>query len=296
MLPPLPEVPAQQTVREPGHLRYEDVAQDGHLALSTLPHISGAVWRRLLGSSAAAQAGRDHGIVPILARLAIVIEDVPIHPSRPVEITGRYQLAHEPDGSGGARRVFLNMWAELAGTRGRVFGGAEGGAGELTPGGRVFSEHVFTRLFAPPDQRKVTSLPPPMPAVPDDVHDFQPFERILDLPEDAEALEGELAADAAPVVFGLAHTDSNQHVNSLVYPRLFEEAALRRLADLGCDPARRFACAAEIGYRKPCFSGERMDIVLRSYRRGDRLGAVGVFRPAGDPSARPHCFVRLELA
>ncbi len=32
-----------------------------------------------------------------------------------------------------------------------------------------------------------------------------------------------------PVAFGLDHTDGNQHVNSLVYPRLFAEAALRRL-------------------------------------------------------------------
>lgn len=296
MLPPLPDVPAEQTVREASSLRYEDVAQDGHLSLSTLPHISGAVWRQLLGSSAAAQAGRDHGIVPILVRLAIVIEDVAIHPSRPVEVSGRYQLAHQPGPGGGAERLFLNMWAELAGTEGHVFGGGPTGSKELVPGGRVFSEHVFTRLFAPPEQRKVTSLPPPLPAVPDSVHEFSPFERILDLPEGAEALEAELSADAMPVVFGLSHTDSNQHVNSLVYPRLFEEAALRRLATLGTDPSRRFACAAEIGYRKPCFAGDHMEIALRSYRCGDRLGAVGVFRPAGDASARPHCFVRLELA
>ena len=36
-----------------------------------------------------------------------------------------------------------------------------------------------------------------------------------------------------PVVFGVVHTDSNHHVNSLVYFRLFEEAALRRFAQLG---------------------------------------------------------------
>ena len=37
--------------------------------------------------------------------------------------------------------------------------------------------------------------------------------------------------DVVPVVFGLRHTDGNQHVNSLVYPRLVEEAG--KLAQAG---------------------------------------------------------------
>ena len=102
----------------------------------------------------------------------------------------------------------------------------------------------------------------------------------LDLPEgapaDAAALRAaSLCVDARPaggadaldraspdetlIVFGLVHTDSNQHVNSLVYMRLFEEAVLRRFAALGL-PEPVLARRLEIAYRKPCFAGDRMHV------------------------------------
>src|SRR5258705_9749410 len=104
--------------------------------------------------------------------------------------------------------------------------------------GRCYVEHVFPKLFAPKAERKVLRLDVPgAPAVPATRHVWVPPAALLELPEGATALDAELVADPAPAAFGLMHSDSNQHVNSLVYPRLFEDAALRRLAVHGVPTA-----------------------------------------------------------
>ena len=105
--------------------------------------------------------------------------------------------------------------------------------------------------------------------------------------------------DPTPIAFGLDHTDPNQHVNSLVYPRLFIEAALRRLA-AHRKSTRLLTRAAEIAFRKPSFAGDRARIAIRAFERGDQLGAVGLLisdDEAAAPlaAARPRCFVRLLL-
>src|SRR5205823_12900006 len=56
------------------------------------------------------------------------------------------------------------------------------------------------------------------------------FASMMEL-DGARALD-EVAPDDFAETFGLVHTDSNHHVNSLVYIRLFEEAALRRFGKL----------------------------------------------------------------
>jgi acyl-CoA thioesterase FadM len=85
-------------------------------------------------------------------------------------------------------------------------------------------------------------------------------------------------------------------VNSLVYPRMFEEAAIRRFAALGV-PCPVLARGMEIAYRKPCFAGDRVRIALQAFTLGERWGAVGVVIPEGDVAAqeraRPHCYVRM---
>jgi hypothetical protein len=123
---------------------------------------------------------------------------------------------------------------------------------------------------------------------------------VLDLPEGAHWIDQEFSLDPAPAVFGLNHTDSNQHVNSLVYPRMFEEATLRRFAELGRS-TKMLARYSEMAYRKPSFAGQRARIVLRAFEAGDQLGAVGclVTEEAGTGdlrdlrAARPYCFARL---
>jgi acyl-CoA thioesterase FadM len=106
--------------------------------------------------------------------------------------------------------------------------------------------------------------------------------------------------DPTPIAFGLAHTDSNQHVNSLVYPRLFEDAALRRFAALGKGKPAVLSRHVEAAFRKPCFAGETYAVALQAFTLDGKLGAVGSFVSTDDARsaetlarARPHCFVRM---
>jgi hypothetical protein len=185
------------------------------------------------------------------------------------------------------------MWTTARAPRGRTHGPPPEGAGEPIAVGRVFAEHVMTRLFAPPSERKVLVMPSgEVPAV---RWSWRPAEAVWSLPPDARALDEAPRPDDADVIFGLTHTDSNQHVNSLVYPRLFQEAALRRFAAHGRNTAI-LAKRLEISYRKPCFAGERARIVLRAFADGDELGAVGAFVSDGAPLERPHCVIQMRFS
>ena len=81
------------------------------------------------------------------------------------------------------------------------------------------------------------------------------------------------------------HTDGNQHVNSLVYPRIFEELALRRHGD-----PKILARAIELRWRKPFFAGDRATVALSI--EGD--SAVGTFAPAASPD-RASCVIAMTL-
>jgi hypothetical protein len=126
---------------------------------------------------------------------------------------------------------------------------------------------------------------------------------LMRLPAGAEHLDPAPRAHDAPTVFGLCHSDGNQHVNFLAYPRMVEEAALRRFVELGLG-ARRLARRAEVSYRKPSFAGEALRIVMQTFRTPGELGVVALFVPdegasgavVGSgfaPELRPHCVVRL---
>jgi hypothetical protein len=284
-------------------LRYEDVAQDGRAALVALPQALGeSVWRAMLRNHPADAVMRAEGILPILSRLVIVGEDGPCSVDRPLEATGTFEPACGLGPDGEVERLYLNMWARVEGPRARTFDPQPERAGERQLVGCVFGEHVFTRPFSPPAARKVTTLTlPGLPARPERVYAARSLAALLDAPADATPLDAASDTDELAITFSLSHTDSNQHVNSLVYPRLFEDAATRRLAQRGV--ARPvLARAVELLYRKPFFAGERARIVLRVFRGEGHFHAIGAFyaddalrdgRPAAN--ARPHCVVRMLL-
>jgi hypothetical protein len=123
---------------------------------------------------------------------------------------------------------------------------------------------------------------------------WRPLEAATAPPERAEPLDEAELPDEATVAFGLAHTDSNQHVNSLVYPRLFQEAALRRFAARGRS-TRVLPRRIEIAYRKPCFAGDRARITLRAFALPDgQLLATGAFVPEG--GGRAYCVLGMTFA
>jgi hypothetical protein len=280
-------------------LRYEDIAQDGRVMITTIPAgLGDALWRTQLATHPLRESLRAEGIIPILSRLVIEATPGPFAMDPPLESHGRFALAHSRDARGEVERIHLNMWVDLTGARGRVWDPQPEGAGEPILAGRVFAEHVLTRLFAAPDQRKVRRVDAlGSNGVPALRYEPRPFARILELPAGARPLDDALRIEPPAHHFGLMHTDSNQHVNSLVYPRIFEDCLNRRLASHGVTRPV-LARALEIGFRKPCFAGERVHVALQAYELDHAFGAVGVFVAADDSAddasiarARPHAYV-----
>jgi hypothetical protein len=279
------------------HLRYEDVSQDGRIMLDALPQAYGhVVWSSLLTDHPISLATRERGIVPILSRIVLEGGGGPVSVRRSLAADGCYELAHTVDDAGAPSRLLLRLWATVRGEKGKTHGPPPADAGASVDVGRVFAEHVFTRLFHRPEERKVTRFEVPgLPPVPPDVRPWFPAEGLLELPEGASWLDTEESVDAGAIAFSIGQTDSNRHVNSLVYPRLFEEAALRRLALLGksTNVLSRFV---ETRFRKPCFAGDRVRFVLRAFTLDGRTGAVGRLVPEAAVAApdtlaiaRPHC-------
>jgi len=294
-MPPVPTGTPRGQARV--HLRFEDVTQDGRLVLEALPNALGpTVWRAILAKDPTSAATFAHGIVPILSRFVLEGGPGPFSANAPVEAEGTCQLARTDDG-----RIVLDMWADLFGTIGRTYGVTDR-AGESALAGRVMAEHVLTRPFAPPGQRRVTSLDfPGAPRIEATRPASPSYDLIASVPPGATPLEPARSLDPVPIVFGLVHTDSNMHVNSLVYLRVFEEAALRRFAALGRG-ASLLGRTLDIAYRKPCFAGQTMRVVQQAFEDGGRLGMAAVLIDEKEASseearlhARPHAYVRMTF-
>lgn len=275
-------------------LRFEDVSQDGRVLLDALPAgIGPAIWAPLLEKHPMAALARKDGVVAILSRVVIEGLDGPIPVSRPLAVTGTYELAHTLDAAGEVERILLLMWARYEGVIGRTYG-ASPRDGETARVGSFYAEHVFTRPFGAPEHRRVNRLDGPgVEPIPGKAVRWQKGDELLLPPEGCTPLEPALAPDAA-VVFGVGHTDGNQHVNSLVYPRRFEEGVLRRLATLGRS-ASVIPRAVELAFRKPFFAGERARLLLQTFTSGTDVVAVGAF-VSDDAAERPHCWVRMRLS
>jgi hypothetical protein len=287
--PPVPAFAPAHAIRAPWHLRYEDCAQDGRLMPIAQPPMLAVLWQQLITKHPGSRNSIAAGVVPILTRLTIESYAQPIRIDRPIEITAGFELAHAVEHDEVAR-LFMNVWSEVRGMAGRI--GPRQQDGDLVPAGRLFAEHTFTRLFAPPDQRKVTRLEVEgYPAVPEARYEMLAPATAQEAPADATWID-ELAVDPCPIVFSLDQTDANQHVNSLVYVRAFLDAAQRRLATLGRSLVLR-STAVDIAYRKPSFAG---DTVRAHVRLFDRDGAPGAAGMIAGPDGKPRCYVRVQFA
>jgi hypothetical protein len=292
--PPAPDVPAEQAARVQWQPRYEDVAQDGRLTVLALPPaIGAAVWRPILTGHAGMRAAARQWILPILTRLHVVALPTLTRVDRPLHGHGRYELARS-ERDGAVDRLYLNVWVDVDGTYGRIAPPLLGDEGVRV--GQVFAEHVFTRPFGPRDQRKIVRLDVEgFPAVPAALHDARPASATAEPPAGAVWLDDAAVPDPGWTVFGLDHTDSNQHVNSLVYIRMVTEAALRRL-DAHGHRGKLLVRAIELAYRKPCFAGDRVRVALRAFSDGDAFGACGTVVADGDGDGAPRAYARVLLA
>jgi hypothetical protein len=192
----------------------------------------------------------------------------------------------------------MNVWAELRGAAGKLSRHVT--PGELATAGTIFAEHTFTRLLAPPDQRKVVRLGVEgYPDVPETRY-AAPAPTTAQEPPEGNVWTSDLEPDSTDYVFTLDQTDSNQHVNSLVYIRLFLEAVNRRLAAEG-RPLKVRSREVDIAYRKPSFAGDRVRAHTRLFGPGARneSGPLHLGGAAGHvvgTDGKPRCFVRVELA
>lgn len=285
----MPSFAPGQSVVTTTPLRYEDLTQEGRMMPIALPSTMSGLWREVLTDHPGARNALKSGVIPILTRMTLVATDQPIHVNRPVETTAGFELAHDRDDAGNVTRLFLNVWTQVSGASGRISPNSKPGPYAIA--GRLFAEHTFTRLLAPPDQRKVTRLDVDgYPQIPDARH-HPPVPATAQEPPEAARWLDDLASDLAPYDFTLDQTDSNQHVNSLVYIRLFVDATNRRLALSGRRGKLR-SRAVDIAYRKPSFAGDSVRAQLRLYEGPDGLGAAGFI--AGD-DGKPRVYVRVAI-
>jgi len=277
-------------------IRYDDLTQHGHVKQITLPIALGKLCFEKLWSQHPLFVTRKQGIAAILSRLVLESEPIAVSLGSPLEARGQIELAHERTPSGEVSALFMNASAEIWGLPSRRDRSVDPATRQYVRIGRAFGEHVLTKPFGPPHERKVLRFDVPgQPAVPSAVHARIRVSENAQLPEGAVALDKQPCPDEAPWVFGLMHTDLNQHVNSLVYARMFEEAALRRAARHGQNQGL-VSRKLSLCYRKPCFAGDSMVCMVQSYLLDGTFGAVGYVAPAGTPPAQANCSFQLQFA
>ena len=280
---PPPEIDGVR-VEGPVSARYEDLSQDGHFRPLGLPHALGQlVWPALMQLPVSERA-REAGMLPILSRMILRRGEAPLSPIRPFhgEGIGHRAAVRAPDGS--VDRILLLMWTRFSGRRGATHEAGEGGDDILA--GEVYAEHIFTRLFGDAGDRRVRELPDGVPA---GSWDWTPFERVA-TPEAGWEKGQEILRLFR---FGLTHTDPNFHVNSLVYPRIFEETAVDCLAEAGLPFGEAAVEEIELMCRKPFFAGDSTQIRATLYREGGRLHMLGAFL---DGRGAERCRIRLSYA
>lgn len=273
-------------------LRFEDIAQDGRLMLEPLPAGLTPLWR---GVEARARGWLAAGSIPIISRITAEAGDGPFAMDVPLTVEGGFSLAHTVDDAGRVQRVVLDADVTFTGKVGRTTLPPPDDAGRVVPAGRLRVEHVFTRPFAPKEERRVTYLeengerfvPPARRA-------WKEPRATLEVPAGARPLDEDFVRDEVPLVLGLTHTDSNQHVNSLFYPRSFEDAALRHLARLERS-THVLGRRVDIAFRRPSFAGETLHVYLRAYEAGHATVCTGFFVGAGESAANARVYVQLAL-
>jgi hypothetical protein len=297
--PAVPAIPADAwRAKAEVPIRFEDVTQDGRFVLEALPNAIGpTIWRGILTKTQAFVSLLNSGVLPMLTRFVLEGTPGPFSANATVEAEGACRLVKTEEK--GETRYALDIWAELYAPLGRTYGRAKH-HGERALAGRMWAEQMFTRPFAAPGQRRVTSLD--FDGAPD-IRDSRPgalsAAAVASVPDGAKALDGAARLDASPIAFGIVHTDSNMHVNSLAYLRMFEEAALRRFIELG-RPSPVLGRTLEIVYKKPCFAGQTLRVVQQAFEVDGRLGIASKLVDAKDAvseesaaQARPHTAARI---
>ena len=303
-IPQAPNVIAELSGEAESELRYEDVCQDGRMRIAGIwPPMGRILWTQMPIAKSLGRLAK-HGIRNVLSYVAMKSEDVPLSIFSPAHSAVKVQLGHTRDERGEPNRIVLNTWLETDALRATRNHPASRPSDQRMLAARAFGQHVFTKPAAARGEHRVVRLEgTDLPELPETEVEFFDPRALLALPAGAEPLDQAPIIDGAAVVFGLVHTDGNQHVNFLVYPRLVEDALLRRLPELGFD-AKKLGRSVEVGYKRPCFAGDHMMLVMQAFRLDAGVGVVAAIVGAADARhalsagtfdqmERPHCVVRL---
>lgn len=288
LMPERPNVPSTQSAVTRLRPRYEDLCQDGRANLLYLPHLAGSgLWEALYLHHPFFPAIRETSIVPILSRMKIRLAGGRFSTEERVDAAGTFRMAHllEADGQ---PRIVMQSWLSASGIE---------APSDLPTRmlGEAYFEQIFTRITSDPAARRVTQVDwPGEPPVPPTRIPLEKPEQVLLLAPDERALEPDFQPDPVGFVVGLAHTDANQHANSMLYLRLAEEVGLRRLASLGISGVL-LGTQLELWWRRPFFAGQTVYAHLRAFQpaEGPEVGGIqGVFSTESDATkalaGRPH--------
>jgi hypothetical protein len=259
-------------------LRYDDLVQDGRFRLES-------AWRptgRILWSHpevARVLRSMEKGVTNVLSRVAMQATGGVLVPRSRMRTSVRFRFEHTVDGNGNVDRLLFSTWLSAAG---QLRDGSEAVVA------RAYGQRVFTHLHAPAGQHLVTRLEGFGPSgIPMHRASWEPVTSLLSLPSGAEPLDVAPRLEPLKIVFGLSHTDMNQHVNFLMYQREVERAALLRFVTLGLG-ARFLSRESSFGYRKPSFAGDVVRVALQAFRAGDAVGVTAALvEDDGGPPERP---------
>ncbi|MCB0218350.1 MAG: hypothetical protein KDH09_01530 [Chrysiogenetes bacterium] len=188
------------------------------------------------------------GLAAIVYRQELEITDTPLQIQTPLKVLVKLQLGK--NGEGEDTRIIARSDVEVLGT--------PMGGGELVSAGRMMIDHVFTRLTAPPPERRVRAFDPEMDfsaPTPAREFDYLAPQALLDPPAGYEPL-GEAVCDGEPHVWPYGNTDPNLHIHMMDYVGFGATFATDQFARLGKPATDYFFNRCSVVYRRPFFTGD----------------------------------------
>jgi hypothetical protein len=235
-------------VRRPFH--FEDLSERRALKLTSLLRVAGSAHFSVLQEQVTGPHFKERTgqFAPIYA-LDLQVSDEPLPFQDGFDVHVRIRLGKEPLDDGRSHRLFSEADVQIKGV---------GANGESVTPGRMRLQLVFTRFDPDPEKRRVTELHPSMGLGPMPTRTLKTrtAEELLTAPSGLRAVDGPAFLDPTYRVWSYQQSDPNGHVHGMEYVRVLEQFAAEQLARLGHPPRHYVFDAAEVLFRKPCFTGE----------------------------------------
>ena len=208
-----------------------------------LPPTLSGLWAHVMRRHPGHRACLVQGVLPLLTRLTLTALEAPIRVDQPVEARAGFLLAHDRDAAGEVAHLLQHVGGAVR-RLGPPRSAPARAAGARRPPVRG-ARRSRARSRRPTSAGCTRLEAEGYPAVPELRYEAPPAATAAEAPAGARWLD-DLAPDPAEAAFTLDQTDANQHVNSLVYIRVFLDAVTA--------PVRRGRAPAEGAARAPSTS------------------------------------------